>query len=152
MHLRHKILLRCRGMIPSRYGKWRLSMSVGKGGKNAEKHFLHLNRVSCRLPNDHRRLLLHDRRIIKFGFAALTANAACQGGSHDAQHTGHPTKCNSISKDEAKNVATIQHDLVKNEFLGVDPWPMSLLLKQPIVSKQYSLGLRCYHLYDSDML
>jgi len=101
-------------------------ISEGKGGKNTEKHFLHSNRVSCGLPNDHWRLLLHVRRIVKFGFAALTANAACQGGSHDAQHTGHPSKCNSISKDEAKKVASIQHDLVKNEFIGVSSWPMSL--------------------------
>ena len=127
----------------------------GKGGKNTEKHFLHWNRVSCGLPNDHWRLLLHVR-FIKFGFAALTANAACQGGSHNAQHTGHPPKCNSISKDEAKNVATIQHDLVKNEFIGVPPWPMSLLLKQPYcqeaVLTRTLVQVRCYHLYDSDML
>ena len=131
MHRRHRVLLQCYSMIPSGYGKWRSCMSVGNGGKNTEKHFLHSNRVSCGLPNDHWRLLLHVRRIIKFGFAALTANAACQGGSHDAQHTGHPPKCNSISKDEAKNIATIQHDLVKNEFTGVSPWPMSLLQQEP---------------------
>ena len=150
--IRHRILLRCHCMIPSRHGKLRMLISEGKGCKSTEKHFLHLNRVSCGLSNDHWRLLLHVRRIVKFGFAALTANAACQGGSHDAQHTGHPPRCNSISKDEANNVATIQHDLVKNESNGVSVWPMSLLLKQPIVRKQYSLGLRCYHLYDSDML
>ena len=55
-------------------------------------------------------LLLH-RLGVKFGFAALTANTARQGGSHNAQHNSHPSKCNSVSEDEAKNVATIQHDL-----------------------------------------
>ena len=55
-------------------------------------------------------LLLH-RLGVKFGFAALTANTARQGGSHTAQHNSHPSKCNSVSEDEAKNVATIQHDL-----------------------------------------
>ena len=55
-------------------------------------------------------LLLH-RLGVKFCFAALTANTARQGGSHNAQHNSHPSKCNSVSEDEAKNVATIQHDL-----------------------------------------
>ena len=54
--------------------------------------------------------LLH-RLCVKFGFAALTANTARQGGSHNAQHNSHPSKCNGVSEDEAKNVATIQHDL-----------------------------------------
>ena len=90
--IRHRILLQCHYMIPSRHGKLRMLISEGKGCKNTEKHFLRLNRVSCGLSNDHWRLLLHVRRIVKFGFAAFTANAACQGGSHDAQHTGHPTQ------------------------------------------------------------
>ena len=146
MHLsciRHRILLQCHCMIPSRHGKLRMLISEGKGGKNTEKHFLHSNRVSCGLPNDHWRLLLHVRRIVKFGFAALTANAACQGGSHDAQHTGHPPKCNSISKDEAKKVASIQHDLVKNESIGVSVWPMSLLQQEPAEKYQRKLLPGC---------
>ena len=130
--IRHRILLQCHCMIPSRHGKLRMLISEGKGGKNTEKP----------LPAFEPSVMRAAKRPLQ-----ATANAACQGGSHDAQHTGHPPKCNSTSEDdEAQNVASIEHDLVKTESIGVSVWPMSLLLKQPIVRKQYSLGLRCYHL------